>query len=139
MPITYRILPDQRLVWAEARGTILAGELFEYQRTVWSRPEVQGFDELVDMTAVTEIPDPSHASLRTLAVLSAGMDAPAGHSKFAIVAPDDLAFGLGRMYQTLRGLLPQGNKEVVVFRAVTAALEWLGREDPGLSEPPVSP
>lgn len=54
MPIEYRMYHDRRLVWAEARGILIAEDLFDYQRTVWALLEVQGYDELVDMTAVSE-------------------------------------------------------------------------------------
>ena len=109
-----------------------ADDLFGYQRTVWSRPDVQGYDELVDMTAVTSIPAPSPDSVHALAALAASMDPPAVRSKFAIIAPDDLAYGLGRMYQTHRGLAGGPRKEVAVFRTVRDGLAWLGRA--GLGE-----
>jgi hypothetical protein len=126
MPIEYRVRHDLHLVWAEAQGILLAEDLFEYQRTVWGRPDVQGFHELVDMSGVADIPAPSPDSIRALAALSATMDPPLPGSKFAIVAPDDLAFGLGRMYQTHRELTSTPTKKVAVFRTVPEALSWLG-------------
>jgi hypothetical protein len=126
MPIDYRIDPQRRLVWADAKGLLTAQELFDYQQAVWSRPDVQGFDELVDMRAVTEIAAPSPAVLRALATLSASMDSPRDRSKFAIIAPDDLAYGLGRMYQVYRGLGSSASKEVAVFRTIQEGLDWLG-------------
>jgi hypothetical protein len=47
--------------------------------------------------------------------------------KFAIVAKDDVAFGLGQSYQSLREGNPQSRKEVKVFRSSEEAREWLGR------------
>jgi hypothetical protein len=138
MPLEYRIRHDLRLVWAEAHGILLAEDLFEYQRTVWGRPDVQGYHELVDMSGVADIPAPSPEGIRALAALSAAMDPPFPGSKFAIVAADDLAFGLGRMYQTHRELTGTSSKEVAVFRSLPEALAWLGisletpeRTDPG--------
>src|SRR5512135_245563 len=116
MPIDFWIHRDRRLVWAKARGTLTAEDLFAYQQTAWSRPDVAGYDELVDMTAVTDIPAPSPAAMRALADLSASMDAPGGRSKFAIAAPDDLSYGLGRMYQTHRELASRTTKDTAVFR-----------------------
>lgn len=136
MPIDYRIYHDRRLVWAEAQGILTAEDLFEYQRTVWARPDVQGYDELVDMRPVTGIPPPSPATIQALASLSATMDQPASHSKFAIIAPDDLAYGLGRMYQTHRSLMPNSAKEVAVFRTIEAGLQWLDVQPPPPSEAP---
>lgn len=130
MPIKHLIHHDLRLVWAEAQGIITAEDLFEYQRTVWARPDIAGYDELVDMTAVSDIPAPSPDKIQALAALSVAMDPPASRSRFAIVAPDDLAYGLGRMYQTHRGLASNTAKEVGVFRTVQAGLDWLGLPAP---------
>jgi hypothetical protein len=125
VPIEYQVRHDLRLVWATARGIIWAEDLFEYQRAVWARPDVRGYHELVDMTAVEDIPAPTPEGIRALATLSASMDVPDQGQRFAIVAPDALTFGLGRMYQTHRGF--QGSaKEVAVFRTVPDALSWLG-------------
>jgi len=41
------------------------------------------------------------------------------------VAPADLVFGLGRMYETYRGLNERSTKEVAVFRTRPEALDWL--------------
>jgi hypothetical protein len=134
VPIDYRIYPDERLVWATAHGILTTADFFAYQRTVWERPDVQGYDELVDMRSVADIPAPSPTAIRSLASLAATMDPQGVHSKFAIIASDDFAYGLGRMYQTHRGLRGQGAKEVAVFRTIEEGLEWLGRD--GLAPPP---
>ena len=54
------------------------------------------------------------------------MDPPHLPSKFAVVAPDDLAYGLGRAYQTHRSLEVRSTKEVRVFRSLGEALDYLG-------------
>jgi hypothetical protein len=58
------------------------------------------------------------------------MDAPGTSSRFAIVAPDALAFGLGRMYQAYRELRSGGAKQVAVFRTRGEAFAFLGTDDP---------
>jgi hypothetical protein len=88
------------------------------------RPEVAGYNELVDMTGVEQIIDPTTEGIRTLADLSASMDTKSS-SKFAIVAPQNLAFGLGRMYEIYRSLNEQTTKRVAVFRERAEALKWL--------------
>src|ERR1035438_2805891 len=116
MPIEFQIDHDRRLVSARASGPLVDHDLFDYQKNVWSRPEVAGFNELIDMSAVEKIDYPSPARVQQLATFSAAMDAAAPPSKLAIVAPDHLSFGLGRMYQTYRGLEERSTKEVRVFR-----------------------
>lgn len=132
MPIDYRIDFDQRVVFAKARGSLTDQDVFAYQEEVWSTPEVAGFDELVDMTEVDEIIHPPPERVRALANKSANMDRPQMASRFAIVAAQDFAYGLGRMYGTYRELNPGSTKKVAVFRSRKEALNWLGIEDPNI-------
>jgi hypothetical protein len=125
MPIDYRIDGEQRLVVARAHGAVSREEMVAYQVEVWSRPEVAGFSELVDMTDA-DLTGEAHAEgLLSLAELSAGMDSQTHASRFAIVAPQDLFFGLGREYQVYRELSGGSTKEVGVFRTMDEALRWL--------------
>ena len=130
MPIEYYIDHTRRLVVAHASGKFTEPDVFKYQREVWSQPNIAGYDELVDMTRITEIEIAEAASLnvRKLASEAAAMDPPGPAAKLAILAPDELAFGLGRMYQTYRELEPGGTKRVGVFRTLREALAFLGIE-----------
>jgi hypothetical protein len=129
MPIDFTIDHDRRLVTARGRGALTTDELFAYQRDVWLCPDVAGYDELVDMSAIEQIVAPSPQQIAQLARISAEMDDPRRRSKFAVVAPQDLAYGLGRMYQTHRNLESHSTKEVRVFRTLSEALEYLGVKD----------
>jgi hypothetical protein len=125
MGIDYRIDDERRMVLAQGRGVVTPEDVFAYQREVWSRPEVAGYNELFDMSEVERLVPPSKGSVRDLADLSAGMDSSACSSKFAIVAPGDLAFGIGRMYQSYREFDSRSTKKIAVFRSMAAALKWL--------------
>jgi hypothetical protein len=127
VPFDVHVDKERRLVTATARGVITPAEVFAYQQDVWSRPDVAGFDELVDMTRAEKIEFPSSASIRQLASLSATMDTSGAPTRFAIVAPEALAFGLARMYETYRSLEANSNKEVAVFHTLEQALLFLGR------------
>jgi hypothetical protein len=89
---------------------------------------VSAYNELVDVSGVEKftVPIPSGPELERLAHCSAKDDHPTKRSKFAIVAPDELAYGLGRMYQSYRDLEPRSTKEVGVFRTLEEALNFLG-------------
>ena len=125
MPIEYQIVHERRLVMAQGRGTLTGLDVFGYQRNVWSLPEVAGYDELMDMTQVEDIALPSTQRVRELARLSAEMDARSTTSRFAIVAPSEFAFGLGRLYEIFRSLDDRSTKQVEVFRSLDEALEFL--------------
>lgn len=128
MPIEYRIDHERRLVLAEGKGVLTHKDIVGYQREVWTRPEVQGFDELVDMSNVAEIAGTSAVGVREIAEVSVATDPPEGTPKFAIVAPGDLAFALGRMYESFREITPGSKKEVAVFRTRDEAFAWLEKE-----------
>jgi hypothetical protein len=136
MPITYRIDHDSKVVVAVGSGLFTPGDVFDYQRAAWSGPETLGYDELVDMTHVTEVSLPSTRRIQELASVAARMDNASAPSRFAIVAPGDLAFGLGRMFQVYREADERSAKEVGVFRTLKDALVFL-RLDDAPSFPPL--
>ena len=129
MPITYRIDHERRIVLARGPVRFTDQDAFNYQLGVWSNPAIQGYDELFDMTNVEEIEEAPPERIRQFARESAKMDQPESHSRLAIVAPQDIAFGLGRMYQVFRELSPGSTKKVGVFRSLREASAWLGIDD----------
>jgi hypothetical protein len=131
MPLEYRIDQERRLVVATATGILLDDEVFAYQRGVWTRPEVAGFDEVFDLGGIEDLVLASSEKARTLADLASTMDVAGSPSRLAIVAPQDYAYGLARMYETYRTLHPRGEKAVQVFRSMGAALDWLGSAESG--------
>jgi hypothetical protein len=126
MPIEYSIDHARRLILAKGHGTFTDADIFGYQREVWSRPDVNGYDELIDMSEVKYIALESTGRMRQLAELSAKTDSRSRAAKFAIVAPDDIAFGLGRMYEAYRSVDVRSTKQVSVFRSMTEAFAFLG-------------
>ncbi len=129
MPITYRVDHMLRLVDAAGHGTFTDEDVFGYQKTVWSRPDVSGYNELMDMTDVQEIVSPSSERIRQLASVAARMESSVTHSKLAIVAPTDIAFGLGRMFQVFREFEGGSSRSVCVFRTREEAMAFLGIND----------
>jgi hypothetical protein len=126
MPIEFSIDHARRLVTATGHGTLTGEDVFGYQRDVWSRADVKGYNELMDMRDVERIDLRSIDNMRQLAELAASMDAIGQSSKFAIVATSDEAFGLGRMYETYRRLEDRSTKQVGVFRSLSEAHAFLG-------------
>jgi hypothetical protein len=135
MGMAYRIDPARRLVIGTCQGVLTDHDIFTYQREVWLRSEVAGYDELIDMSKVERIEVVTTSRLRDLAELSAGMDPPSTATKLAIVAPRDLAFAIGRMYEASRGLNARSTKQVCVFRTMDEAAAWLWPTE-ARAEPP---
>jgi hypothetical protein len=130
MPITYRVYHDAHVVVAAGHGILTDADVFGYQQDVWSRKDVAGYNELIDMTRVTQIALPSADRVRDLAKQAARMDDAKSKTRFAIVAATDVAFGLGRMFQSYRELDQRSTKEVGVFRTMEEALAFLQIDRP---------
>lgn len=130
MPLVYRVDHEARVVIAAGYGTLGEDDVFGHQREISARTDIAGYDQLADMTHVTQIALPHPDRVADLATEAAGMDATHGPAKLAIVAPGDLAFGIGRMYKARREMDPRTTMEVGVFRAMNDALEFLGIDHP---------
>ena len=129
MPIRIRVFPKQKLVLASGHGKVTDDDIFRYQHDFWTRRDVAGFDEIVDMTQAEDFDMPTPERLQELAEVSAGLDPPTMSPRLAIVAPDQIAFTLGRMYGAYREMHPLNTKQVEVFRTLPEALAFLGIEE----------
>ncbi|MGD9611902.1 MAG: hypothetical protein AB7V22_03285 [Kiritimatiellia bacterium] len=136
MPISYQADPGKRRIVAEASGAIGQQDLFAYQKDVGTRPEWAGLDEIFDVSHVDSLLDIHIDNLKALAQYAAGMDRPEQPTKFAIVAPQDLYFGLGRMYESLRESVPHATRQVAAFRTRAEAERWLDEpaDEPAAAE-----
>ena len=126
MPLRVRVFKEQRLVLATGFGKVSDADMFHYQQEIWTRREVAGFDEIVDMTQAEDFDKPTPERLQELADLSAGQDPPTMSPRLAIVATDELAFVLGQIYGAYREMHPLNTKQVEVFRTLEEALRFLG-------------
>jgi len=108
-----------RLVLVRAWGTVSDEELAEHARALRADPRFRpDFRQLGDLRGITTL-DATRAGIRQLAELS-----PFGAgARRAIVVGSEVAFGMARMYELMRG---EGQDEVEVFRDLPAALDWLG-------------
>jgi hypothetical protein len=129
MPYDFLIDHDLRLVISTVHGDVTEADVFAYSNDpIWSRQELRGYSEMIDVTQARKITFHLVATLPLFADRSARRDLPgelAGN--LLIVAADDLYFGLGRMYQTLRELHPLTQRKVGVFRTRQDALAWLAK------------
>lgn len=126
MPISCRINHFRRVVLAAGHGILKDQDVFVYQKTVWSRKDIAGYDELMDMTDVQKIVPPSTARIRQLAEVASKMESSNSTSRFAILAPSDEAYGYGRMFQAFRAYQDGGTRNVEVFRTAEEVLVFLG-------------
>jgi hypothetical protein len=126
MPLEYRIDHESRVVFATAARALTEEDFFAYQREVWSRNDLAGYDEIVDLGGAEHLLLAPGDKVRALAELASAMDVSGASSRLAIVAPHDVAYGFARMFETYRTMNQRGAKVVSVFRSMQAALDWLG-------------
>ncbi|MGD8761551.1 MAG: STAS/SEC14 domain-containing protein [Desulfobacteraceae bacterium] len=124
MPITYQLKPDERLVILVHVGTVTDDEFLSFYKTLYEDTRFdKSFNLLVDLRQ-------AESSVRSTGALDEFADfmrrqfvASTARLKVAVVAPKDISFGLARMYKVFSDDMPW---EFEVFRAVEAALAWLG-------------
>ena len=124
MPITYQSKPDERLVILIHVGAVSDDEFLSFYKALYEDTRFdKSFNLLVDLRQ-------AESSVRSTAALNEFAHFvrrqfvnTTVRPKVAVVASEDISFGLARMYEALSGAVPW---EFVVFRAASAALAWLG-------------
>lgn len=131
MPARHEIDDNARLIVTTWSGVAtdeeLINALLKYQEEIRSRSPYGAYDEILDLSQTAEF-ELSAGAIRKLAVIAARTDVLGAGSRLAIIVRKPLAYGLGRMYETYRSLLPETSKEVRVFRDHDKALEWIANK-----------
>jgi hypothetical protein len=116
---------ERNVLFVSFEGLISDEDLVKYAQRIATSPAIPpGHGELVDLRRV-EVGEVHSHTLRRIAELFAGADRTPERSRVAIVASDDVAYGLSRMYQAFRSESPL---DLRVFRAMNEARAWLGLE-----------
>jgi len=120
MPVSYRIDAARGVVLSTASGVVCDSDLLAHQQRLRSDPAFRPwFRQLFDFSDAT-VNEVSGRCIRQLA------SAPAlgKGSKRALVVREPSAFGLARMFQTLRDDEPE--EATAIFHDVATARAWLG-------------
>ena len=133
MPASHYIDEENKIIFTDWHGepndSDLVDALNNYLRDIKSKPELDGFNELVDFSEAKGLKLSINA-LIVLGKIASKFDKPI-KNKLAIVVTSSLAYGLARMYGIYRNYNPQSNKEVHVFRSKTDAMAWIkSQEEP---------
>jgi len=128
MPAQHKIDNSMKLItttWTgEATDRELIDALLKYQHDIRSQPDYCSYDEILDFSTASSI-TLSSEGIRTLAHMAVSTDVQGVRTKLAIIADTTLAFGLGRMYEAYRSIVPGGVKKIRVFRTSRDALDWI--------------
>lgn len=116
MPASYKIDKERRLVLTTAWGVFTLADAVSHQQKLGKDPDfASSFSQIADFTQVTEF-DVTADDIHRFAQSS--IFSPT--SRRAILMPNEAGFGVGRMYEILRGL--EGEKGIRVIRTLDEAL-----------------
>lgn len=126
MPASYTLHPDLGLLATRFIGVVDDDEFLELYRAIFADPAyVLGTNELADLTEAVELRFSARGMRRVEHLTRRVYHNEPEAFRTAVLAPSDLAFGIGRMY----GALADGGPErVSVFRDADAAFTWLELE-----------
>ena len=122
-PITYRIYGDSGVFLSTWSGPLTDADLFRCYEGLSEMPDWRpGLHELADLRTA-DVAAVSAEGLRGLSRMVEGhFDGLGVEFKTAVIAPDDLPFGLARLYEMVSDQSPE---TVQVFRSPSPALKWL--------------
>lgn len=121
--IKYRILSEQKLIVLCNWGTTSAEEILKESQDLRNNPDYsQSYDTIVDNIHFE--PSFTRNEIYKLAELRA--DSSQSIGKIAIIAPNDLTFGVARMHELIAEV--EYSFSIHVFRDTSSALKWLDRE-----------
>jgi len=124
MPISYHIDRQFGVARTTARGVLTEEELLAHKRRLLDDPFFgSGMVELSDVRGIDRLDVTPHG-IRQFVAQDAKDQRRLQDYKLAIVASEDVVYGMARMYQALTGdYVPH----VAVFRDPAEAATWLGQ------------
>jgi hypothetical protein len=122
MPISYTIDAERNLVLTVASGTLSDDEVMTHKWALHDDPGVgPGMKELSDVRGVERL-EVTEVGVRAMAKIDRAVTAGVGEHMLAIVATEDIIFGMARMYEMLTA---EDALSVQVFRDIDEATRWL--------------
>jgi hypothetical protein len=125
MPIVFHFRPEVNLVICVHKGNRPDDEFLSASKSLYENDLFNlSMNRLVDMRQAKNFESRSSTVLQQLSeFVKMQFTETNAHPKIAIIAPEDISFGLSRMYETYTDSVPW---DLVVFRSVDTALAWLG-------------
>jgi hypothetical protein len=119
MPFFYKIDKERKLVMSTAAGELTKDEVRSLQDQLRKDPDFDpNFSQLSDLTHVTAM-NITGAEMQELAERTAFSP----KARRAVLASNDLAFGLALMFEQIREA--KGDHGIRVFRKLEEALDWI--------------
>jgi hypothetical protein len=121
MPITYRHDDLANRLVTRCEGSVRFPEVVEHFRQLGRDPRIKpGCDVILDLSFQTAMPTPEQ--LDDIAAIIEDVVEMVPFGRCAVIAPEDVVYGLGRMFQGFTWPLFSGIK---VLRTNAEAIAWL--------------
>jgi len=121
MPITYHIDAAKRLIHTRCVGSVTPDEVSEHFAVLIEDPTCPDrLDVLLDLSEMTSLP--ARDQLRDVTLIIARIRARVQFGRCAIIAPQDVLFGMSRMFEVFAQDYFVATQ---VFRAVHDGTLWL--------------
>jgi hypothetical protein len=127
MPIKFKYDPDNNILYETGEDEVTYQDFVEYRENLLAQPARPASKALVLCDYRTARIALSSEEMWRIKGKSDKVADFFGGAKVAIVAADDLGFGMARMYSMAS---EPGDFEVEVFKTVAQACAWLGIEEP---------
>ena len=119
MPTFYKIDKERRLILSSGSGTFSLADAMGHQKKLPADLDFDpSFSQIADFRHVTQF-DISVNDVQKLAEKSIF----SAESRRAFIMPNEVGFGLARMFEILRANV--GEEKIGVFRDLEAALDWI--------------
>jgi hypothetical protein len=123
MPINYRFIRSKRLILAKGTDPLTDADCSLHAHSVLTHPDFKpGFVELLDLRKATAGKLTSEGVFQTARAVKPHMSRLV-RSKLAIVAAEEVMYGMARMYQLFIGEIFEN---IHAFRNIGEALDFIG-------------
>jgi len=130
MPVKHDIDVKAKLLITTCEGVATDIEFIEalkkYQKKIQSDSAHSGFNEVIDLTKVTNIKITLNG-IKSISHLALKTDNKNVRSKLAFIVNSKFAFSLVRLYKTYRSLDKKSNKAINIFNDEKDAFEWVNQ------------
>ena len=127
MPVKHHIDNKAKLIFTTWEGEAIDIEFIEaikkYQNDIQSQPEYIDYNEVVNLSKVTNIKLTTEG-IKIIGEIASKTDQNRVGRKLAFIVGSNLAYGLVRMYEIYRNLAKNADKELRVFKTAKDAIEW---------------
>ncbi len=130
MPAKHDIDTEAKLLITTWEGVAIDAEFIEalknYQQNIQSNSAHSGFNEIVDLTGMTNIKI-TLQGLKSISSVALLTDNNNIRSKLAFIVSSKRAFSLVKLYSAYRSLGKKSSKEINVFTNEKDAFEWVSQ------------